>query len=360
MAIIPELRETLIIRADAGPRMGTGHVMRSLALAQAWQDAGGAVVFVVAEHVAKIDARLQGEKMVVVHLAVRPGGGEDIAATAETASAHRASWVVLDGYQFDGDFQRALKAAGCRVMALDDFGHCQHYWADIVLNQDVNATAQMYASRDEETRLLLGTEYVLLRREFCGLPRPDANTPPLARRLLVTLGGADPWNYTTRIVRALGDPRADRLEAVVVVGPGNPYRADVEAAAAPHADRIRVLCSPPNMPELMQACDLAISAGGSTMWELAYFRVPSMVLVLAENQLSTAQVLKRTGACRVLEDALELSGAALADEIHQLAADWSARAAYAEKFGGLIDGRGSHRVCEILRGVEKLQTCGGV
>ena len=103
----------------------------------------------------------------------------------------------------------------------------------------------------------------------------------------------------------------------------------------------------------MQNCDLAISAGGSTMWELAYFRVPAMVLVLAESQVSTARVLQRMGACRVLDDAKELGAAALAEEIIRLANDGAALKTYSEVFGNLVDGRGAQRVCQELSVTEE-------
>ena len=334
----------LILRADASPRMGTGHVMRSLGLAQSWQDAGGKAVFVLAEHIAKIDARLEAEGMVVYPLEVRPGSAADAAATAAAARLHGAEWIVLDGYQFDGEYQRALKQHGCRVMVLDDFGHCEHYWANLVLNQDINADSQMYAAREPETRLLLGTQYVLVRREFSGLLRPVLNVSPTARHLLVTLGGADPWNYTTKVVHALADARFGATETVVAVGPGNPFLREVESAAAGHEDRIKVVAFPDNVPELMRNCDLAISAGGSTMWELAYFRVPTIVLVLADNQISTAGVLGRLGACRVLENAVSLAEERLRDEILAVLEDAAARRSLAETFGSLIDGQGAARV----------------
>ena len=182
--------------------MGTGHVMRSLALAQAWQDEHRDVTFAMAEHVDRIDARLTGEGMKLALLDAEPGS-EDDARRRSPPRGIAAHWVVLDGYHFGDDFQRAMKDAGLQVLAVDDYGHCEHYWADIVLNQDVNAAPELYTSRGHATRLLLGTQYVLLRREFSVLPRPAIEARDAARRILVTLGGADPWNFTARILNGL-------------------------------------------------------------------------------------------------------------------------------------------------------------
>ena len=99
---------------------------------------------------------------------------------------------MLDGYHFRGDYQRAVKQAGQSLLALDDFGHAEHYWADIVLNQDLNAEESLYRNRESYTRLLLGPNYVCLRREFRCCPRPQRQFTGPARKLLVTLGGGIP------------------------------------------------------------------------------------------------------------------------------------------------------------------------
>ncbi len=84
----------------------------------------------------------------------------------ELAAAHRASWIVVDGYQFDIAYQRALKAAGLKVLVVDDGGRCGTYCADLVLDQNLDASEVAYSNREAYTRLLLGTRYVMLRREF--------------------------------------------------------------------------------------------------------------------------------------------------------------------------------------------------
>src|SRR5947209_553477 len=95
----------LLIRADASVAIGTGHVMRCLALAQAWQDAGGRVVFVMAQHTIAIKNRLRREAIDVILLQVAPGSQEDSSQTAAIAADLAVDWVVVDGYQFDSTYQ---------------------------------------------------------------------------------------------------------------------------------------------------------------------------------------------------------------------------------------------------------------
>src|SRR6058998_2942566 len=104
--------QTLLIRADANVEIGTGHVMRSLALAQAWQDKGGDVVFAMAAGAPALEARLRQERIPVENIQALPGSGEDAEQTARLAAERRAKWVALDGYHFSGDYQTAVRSAG--------------------------------------------------------------------------------------------------------------------------------------------------------------------------------------------------------------------------------------------------------
>ncbi len=157
---------TLCVRADASVAMGTGHVMRCLALAQAWQDAGGDVVFAMAETGAAIQKRLQSEGLSIFPGESAPGSIEDAKEVVELARKQGARWIVVDGYQFGERYQRDLEQAGLKVLFVDDSGHATGYVADVVLNQNAHACAELYESRHAHTRLLLGPRHALLRREF--------------------------------------------------------------------------------------------------------------------------------------------------------------------------------------------------
>src|SRR5215467_9866391 len=117
--------------------MGTGHVMRCLALAQAWQDATGQVVFAMAEGTDAVRMRLAGESCDVVPIVSSPSSSSDMEQTVAIAQEKDCDWIVVDGYQFGGDYQVGLKASGAKILFLDDYGHAGHYSADIVLNQSV-------------------------------------------------------------------------------------------------------------------------------------------------------------------------------------------------------------------------------
>ncbi len=129
----------LLIRADASPDIGTGHVMRCMALAQAWQDAGGRALFAATSITPAIKNRLSLEWCELVAVSATAGSLQDAQETIGIAKSCGAEWIVVDGYHFGQEYQRDLKSAGRKVLFLDDYGHAQTYSADFVLNQNLSA-----------------------------------------------------------------------------------------------------------------------------------------------------------------------------------------------------------------------------
>src|SRR5579864_7920496 len=122
-------KEPLLIRADASVAMGTGHVMRCLALAQAWQDSGGRAVFAIADATPSVRQRLQNEGVEVENITAEAGTPLDATETSDLARRHGSFWVVADGYQFDAEYQSTVKATGLRLLFVDDDGRAKRYSA---------------------------------------------------------------------------------------------------------------------------------------------------------------------------------------------------------------------------------------
>jgi UDP-2,4-diacetamido-2,4,6-trideoxy-beta-L-altropyranose hydrolase len=341
--------KTLVVRADADSRMGTGHVMRCLALGQAWQDAGGRALFLMAPSPPALKTRLLSEGMEVLALETVPGSPDDAGETAQLARSRGADWVVVDGYHFGADYQRLIKDCGLRLLCIDDYGHAAHYSADLVLNQNINATEELYPSREANTRLLLGTRYVLLRREFWPWRGWRRDIPEVARKVLVTLGGADPDNVTLKVVQALAQVKIEGLEAVVVVGAANPHLEELQAAVQDTPHRIRLEYNVTNMPELMAWADVAITAGGSTCWESAFLGLPTLLLVLAENQLNSAEQLGKTKNIIYLGWFYNLSSAQIKEYLIKLLNYKGNREQLSQSGCQLVDGKGTSYIVEELR-----------
>ena len=340
---------TILVRADGGGAIGAGHVMRCLALAQAWQDAGGSVHFAAAELSDTLRQRLADERVTVIDLELTPGGVADADATVRHAKRVGAAWVVADGYGFGEPFQRSIKDAGLKLLVIDDYGHADGYHADLVLNQNLDADPSRYQRCRPATRLLLGTKYALLRREFVQWGERPREIPDVARHLLVSFGGSDPHELAAKTIRAIHRIVEPVLATTVVAG-SQELQARLASLASDGPQRVEVLGHVSEMPGLMARADLAIAAAGSASWERALLRLPSLVITAAENQRLIAEALHRAGAALDLGWWHEVSEAGLADSIRDAALDAALRRRQADAASRLVDGRGSGRILEAMMG----------
>lgn len=346
------MSETLLIRADAGPRIGIGHLMRCLALGQAWQRQGGTVVFALASAPPELEERLDAEGFARKRLTSAAGHAEDARETAALARSCSADCVVLDGYHFDADYRRALGSLDARLLLVVDGAPPDAGGADFVLDQNLGARPSGSMPEGSRPRFLLGPKYALLRREFWrwrGWKRPVA---PAARRLLVTFGGSDPDNLTLRALRALRElPESAELEVRIVTGPSNRHRASLQNELLGAPEAWRLLAAPSDMAGLIAWADLGISAAGSTCWELAFLGVPFVTVVLAENQRSIAASLSRAGISCDLGWHEGVSAELLGASVRKLLGGKSLRMEMSRLGQETVDGFGAERVAGLVTAV---------
>jgi UDP-2,4-diacetamido-2,4,6-trideoxy-beta-L-altropyranose hydrolase len=334
--------DSLLIRADASTSIGTGHIMRCFALAQAWEEAGGDAAFSVAEMPEVLRPRLTVSGFEVSAQNATPGSREDAVSLAAQARKLAAGWIVVDGDRFDGGFLESLASTGFRVLLVDDFASRQSFPASLIVNPNLGADARAYRDRGSQAAILSGPHYAMMRREFRAAF--DRQFPQNATRVLVTLGGSDPDKLTARIATALADLPGFSL--TLVVGAGHPDVAQVQALRAPN---VVVVADAQNMAELMKASDLAIIAAGGTLWELLALACP--VLSYARNpvQSRVIQSLAKDEIVVDLGDTARFDPAVVVAEVAQLAANRAARERMAQRGRALVDGLGAARVVEAMR-----------
>jgi UDP-2,4-diacetamido-2,4,6-trideoxy-beta-L-altropyranose hydrolase len=338
----------LIIRADANAPMGTGHLMRCLALGQAWKDAGGQVVCVTACSNQLLLQRLRGEGFVVRRLEGPYPDAQDWEITKRLLAECPEAWLVLDGYHFDSAYQKQVKESGYHLLVIDDMAHIPHYYADIVLNQNLHAQELSY-SCEPYTHLLLGTKYVLLRREFLGWRGWRRAIPEVAHKMLVTLGGSDPGNLTVKVIQALQLVELDELEVVVAVGGENPYYEVLESAVRGLGVCVRLQRNVTDMPELMAWADIALSAAGSTCWELAFMGLPSAIVIVGKNQTVIAENIAATGIAVNLGRMNGVKVDEMAVSLTELGRAKEKRASMSSLGRELVNGKGASRVVQELQ-----------
>lgn len=344
------MAETLVIRADASVAMGTGHIMRCLALAQAWQDAGGDVLFAFAEITPALEARVRAEQMRAVRLDCSAGSVEDASKVAALAHTENARWVVTDGYHFNPEYQRSLKSAGLKLLCVDDTGDAAHSYADFLVNQNPHANESLYGKREPYTRLLLGTRFALLRREFARWRERKREVSARGRKILVTFGGSDPDNVTLRVIQTLSLLQTG-VEVVVVVGGTNPHLASLQGAIV-HLNGSRLLKDVSNMPELLEWADVAVAGAGSTCWEMCLLGLPAILIDLAPNQTPVARELNKRKAAIHFGSKDSVVPERLAACLQSLLASGELRTVMSKRAQELIDGHGAQRIVAAMHGDE--------
>lgn len=334
----------LLIRADASPTIGSGHLMRCLALGRAWNSAGGATLVVCGADARAFQPRVDAAGVEAVWLEATFPEPRDLADLQALIAARAPAWIVLDGYHFDAAYEDGLRATGRPVLTLDDTVHRSAYRADLVLNQNLGSESFDYRTRGAGGALL-GTRFALLRPEFAAarltLSR-DAARP--VRRLLITMGGSDPEGMTGCVLADLID--LPEVEIVVVVGAANLHRPVLEALVAERAAPTRIVVDAADMAAWMIWADVVVSASGSTVWELACLGCPTALVVLADNQSGIASALDAAGAAIVVES---LAPGAARAAVDHLLADAELRVDLSRRALALVDGRGAERVVAALR-----------
>ncbi|HEX3916406.1 MAG TPA: UDP-2,4-diacetamido-2,4,6-trideoxy-beta-L-altropyranose hydrolase [Caulobacteraceae bacterium] len=345
--------QRVLFLADAGPTVGGGHVMRCLTLARALTSRGAECAFVESRAAAPILRRFGWPQQTLLALVATENLSDLLQYAGDFAGRFEPDIVVTDHYGVDGSHETALAWAGQRrVVAIDDLADRPHN-CDLVVDPGYGRKADAYAGLvAARTRVLAGPSYALVRPEFASArQRAMSRRAKHGRigRALVSLGLTDVGAVTGRVVQALqpmlGDVRLD-----VVIGAGTPSIEALSALAASDR-RIHLWIDTAEMASLMADCDIAIGAGGSSVWERATVGLPSATVILAENQRPMIERMAAMGFTLALDVAAGDFEAQLAQAWQVLIADTPTRWRLAEASSELCDGQGAERVAEAVLGL---------
>lgn len=335
----------ILIRADASPTKGTGHIMRCLALAEALRDQGDRVAFVTAEITPSLAGRLADDGW--DHYPVTGDAPATILALSHRLNADA---LVVDSYWLDADWRAAVRSGFQTVLALDDLADRPLY-ADLVWNPSPLAHTLPYDQLAPGAACLFGDAYLLLRREIARAA--SGPRQPLADRdsILLTFGGSDPAGLTVPMVKRLAPALPAGVHLDVVAGGSNPALDCIRAACARFPDQVRLHVDSRRMGELMAGAGLAVTAGGGTVAELAALAVPTLLVVVADNQAPAADDAQAKGWAAVIDARGDRTATdAIADRTLSLWSDLPTRTTLSHRItAGGIDGRGAERVAAALR-----------
>ncbi len=331
-------------RVDANNEIGTGHVMRCLTVAKELRAMGERVFFLTADE-NPIDIIAQnGFSYIVVRSAYDKLEGE-LGTLGILMAPHKPDIVVVDSYFATPTYlEKIVKATN--VAVFDDMGH-KNRPADLLVNYNLYANEEMYQG-GKQKKSLLGATYAPLREEF---GNSDYQVRERAKKVLITTGGSDKFNLAGRMLEVfMAAEESAKLEYEVVCGAYNVHLPELEALAEKYPN-IKIHTNVKNMAELMKQCDIAITAGGSTIYEISAVGVPFLCFSFAENQ---EQLVRAVGenqstiyAGNYLTEGEEMFHS-LQKGIVTLASDFELRKKQSQQIRSMVDGQGARRIAEEI------------
>ena len=324
------------IRADGGPSIGYGHLVRTGALADRVIDGGGRVTYTT--RTPRAARTVVPDSAEVVGLAEE----EERASFLEWLSVHEPEVVLTDSYEVDTEYQRDIARQVPRLaVVLDDARFTVR--ADVLINGNVTASGYDYSWVGPEPSWCLGTDFLLLRENIRTLASEDRPFEERPERALITMGGSDIQGATPGVVRAFD---GTSLRVDVIVGPGFDNRAEIDRAVAESDAEFDVVENPGDLARRMFDADLAVSATGSTIYELLALGTPTIGLPQADNQEPIAETLDARGSLLTVDGETE----DLDEVVQSLVDDPGMRRDLKERGESLVDCQGVDRVYGVVTG----------
>lgn len=336
----------IYIRADANEKIGTGHVMRCMAIADALKHCGQQVCFLIADDAGSRLLRDRDQEYLILHTDYA-SMEDELPRLRQVFEGKKPDFFLVDSYSATPEYLREIRKY-VPVGILDD-GVLRGYPVDVLINYNIFASASLYGT-EEGTQYLLGPEYVPLRREFTGV---DYSVRERAERVLITTGGSDKYDLGAKLIReALAGKDTADLQYTVVSGAYNIHLEELQELARRH-ENVRVCSNVGDMWRLMRDSDLAVSAGGSTMYELSAVGVPVICFSFVDNQERIVRGFAEKGLVAYGGDYLARGESMLQEIVYhigRLAADHDLRKNCSQRLRSLVDGQGSRRIAERITG----------
>lgn len=345
-----------VFRADASVEIGTGHVMRCLTLADILKRKGVEIAFVcrsmsgdMCDFIRKkgfLVFSIDGPEFQSLGLFDWRRDVEDTLSILRGLG--RIDWLVLDHYGLSRNWEKRVRPFVGKIMVIDDLADRDHD-CDLLLDQNLfdDMETRYDALVPDHCCKLLGPKFALLRPEFPEARKVSGQRNGKVERILISFGGADLSNQTVKAIEAMRMLRNPDIALDVVVGASNPHKEQIERMCV-ETPACFYHCQVSNMAELMSRAKLSIGAGGSTTWERCCLGLPSVIIVVAENQRDLGEKLHSAGVTFNLGWHQEVTTEQIASKIDRLCCDKKRLSDMSSKAMDLVDGRGLGRVSQFL------------
>ena len=335
---------TAVFRADASRDIGGGHVVRCLALANALVGFGWSCAFACRKETAETVPALNdsGYDLLLLECEETQEPSELLSRWPDSVNL-----LVVDHYGRDASFESVCRPWAHSLLVIDDLFDRTHD-CDVLLNQNIGAdTVPPPSGSMRGGSVLYGQKYALLRQEFQRWTDWRRSTSDKVRSLLITFGMTDAENATSAVLEALRFCLDSDVRVDVVVGSSNSYASEIEGKSR-ELSTSTVHFRPSDMASLMSEADLAITAAGSTCWELAFMGVPMLTVAMSPDQEAVSRTLARVGASHSLGSMSGLLEQRIGGVLRLLVADPHARESMSRNGRRLVDGKGAVRLAEFL------------
>lgn len=327
----------LLICADAQPQIGTGHLRRMLTWAEALIQQDAQITLQTSALGADI-AAASSLDLPIITATCTP---QDVAMTLQQ---DRFDGVILDNYHWTATAETPLRAHVPFIAVVDDLANRAHD-ADLLLDQNAHHSADDYDHLlPAACTRLVGGDYCLLASPFREDRTPATGT--LNAPVFVSLGGGDPHNDLVPITQILLTQTA--LSLTIATGSHIAEAAALQALADQHPDRVELVFDSPRVADQMQASQFAVAAGGTMTWERAAMGLPSLCLVLADNQADSATWLAARDVHANFDMRPGWDRTAFTAAVQTFAADTAGQQRYAAASRALIARDGAVRAARAL------------
>lgn len=339
------------IRIDVNGQIGMGHAMRCLSIADALKNIG--------EHITFITADNQGEKLLeergysMINLQGQWDEPEqELESLLKFIQANPAEYIIVDKYEITKNYLKSLKEV-IRVVYIDDLNRFV-YPCDILICYANYSHKFNYSERYKATKLLIGPKYTPLRQEYIYQTPKKINL--IGNRVLFLSGGTDNYGVAMRFLYELHNQKLmDIFEIKIICGAFHKDIAELKKLEK-ECSNLEILVQVNDVWNYMQWADMAVSAGGTTLYELSACGTPFITYTIADNQLENVKCFAKENhtyyAGDMREDA-EKSMKNLVTELKQLRTDAKARMNISKSLQCLVDGKGSERIAKVLEGEEE-------
>lgn len=356
------------IRTDASLVIGSGHLMRCLALAEALREKGIKVFFICRTLKGNLIGLIEKKGFEVYKLAGEDSHGKlqgqpsdysawlgvswerDAAQVRDILEKNKTTvdWLVVDHYSLDKRWEKALRPYSKEIMVIDDLANREHN-CDLLLDQNYHPemAARYKKLLPQQSRILLGPNYALLRREFADARKNPRRKSRLIKRIFVFFGGTDSTNETAKCLLAINRINRSDISVDIVLGINNPHKVAIKRLSA-KSKQVKLYVNTGNVARIMAKADLAIGAAGTNTWERCCLGIPSLTIAVSANQEPIARNCEKAGISVYLGRPQDVNVDAINRALSKLIENNTGIQEMRKAAFELVDGKGTNRICGAL------------